>query len=1076
MTVAILLMAMAFAANAQMVLEDFRCRHIVAAIPGNPTILTCDEPHRMEGLHAFTYGSLAASQTPGSTLMVDGVSYTLQTAIDNGVEGQVLIGPNQGTTTQNLLHAINDDGIGKGTNYSSATSAHPTAFAMFAGGSMGQAFLVYAQAAGMAGTSVTVSASGSLTVTGTVLKLQWMAMLTGATGAWTGMGSTATPKFYNNPASSNMATYVSPTQFSIPFNSAGLTWDQVNVQARRASGDGTSLVYGYTDSGWATTDNFVDGWQIVEPACTDTSNDLACSGGYTKPENQKGYMCRGGSISDLSVSGGTITLTLNGLWQNCSTYPALAPGVVVWPRGFYAYTTGTNPLSLPAQPLAGYFASMGTNNTACGGPRYPANLNDCEGFVVQTVDTVNNGSQTQITIRNPGLQDGDYGSGTCTTHCMGSTSAAGYLATTWLASPYGYFLPRWGGYYAPGIGTIGTLKSGLYPPPTQVNRLIANVTYNVNIDRRGTYAFELGTYVEGQPGSLQGSMAHYYHDLDFRVYANQRYKLEFTGVPSHQVNEPGTGRWMANPNSFSPYYGFAGSGNPAYSYWYGMADFYFDGPNSYTTVNPTPGISPTYRSILMDTVLGEPDEWVPNRASVWSPQRYIGGVLTDSPGYEVHWFTANTGALYQVRYSSVTSLKTVGWSNATDGGTVSAQNSYEYYWQSPVMGQQQPGVWIGIRPVMPVTWAATVGNAFWVGTDLDPAMTAGDHVTVWLNGTTATDVASTSVQPRQVWWLYQPSYPYQGVWSGSGGLLNIVAFGGTCTANFSGNHNLVPGWKIKVLGTINTALGSGMYDQSTVDYRVTATPTPQSLQFSCPGVPSATYASDGNAAAGTHMAIMSYPGVLVPGNSPGYAGGGSMVSTEENKGFAEISLLHGGPKPLLRLAENPTSQAVILAYNSPDTGACSTAVSGSGTGTGAHQDAGGLAARTAVFGGLSAATPYTFEVLCGQGSTDSVASYTTGPTPQPGQTRQVTVAATPPATTNQADNLVIEYGSSPSALNTWVNAACAGSGRCTGGFTANRDSVIWVRRRWCRNRGADPGCANPANELGRSLADPISVP
>lgn len=56
--------------------------------------------------------------------------YTFKTVINNGTPREVLIGANAYECLQNLLHAINDDGTGKGTLYSTATAAaHATVVA-----------------------------------------------------------------------------------------------------------------------------------------------------------------------------------------------------------------------------------------------------------------------------------------------------------------------------------------------------------------------------------------------------------------------------------------------------------------------------------------------------------------------------------------------------------------------------------------------------------------------------------------------------------------------------------------------------------------------------------------------------------------------------------------------------------------------------------------------------------------------------------------------------------------------------------------------------------------------------------
>ena len=137
----------------------------------------------------------------------------------------------------------------------------------------------------------------------------------------------------------------------------------------------------------------------------------------------------------------------------------------------------------------------------------------------------------------------------------------------------------------------------------------------------------------------------------------------------------------------------------------------------------------------------------------------------------------------------------------------------------------------------------------------------------------------------------------------AGTLVNIVAAGGggsgeSCTATFTVNHNILPGWMIWVAGATSTNLSPvGAYST----YKVTSVPSPNSLTFNCPNVPDGTYDSDYGAA--YPLGIVTFPGVAL---DPGTAGNGAysnkctslgncgqIVSTEDNRNFAEISLSAG---------------------------------------------------------------------------------------------------------------------------------------------------------------------------------------
>jgi hypothetical protein len=67
----------------------------------------------------------------GNTCTIDGVTYTFKAAINNANPREVRIGASWQETLQAFVHAVNDDGVGKGTAYSSATTAHATARASY---------------------------------------------------------------------------------------------------------------------------------------------------------------------------------------------------------------------------------------------------------------------------------------------------------------------------------------------------------------------------------------------------------------------------------------------------------------------------------------------------------------------------------------------------------------------------------------------------------------------------------------------------------------------------------------------------------------------------------------------------------------------------------------------------------------------------------------------------------------------------------------------------------------------------------------------------------------------------------
>jgi hypothetical protein len=907
----VLILSAAAVLKTQIVVEDFKGCAVASVAPGAPTVVTCSNAHGYDGIAASTYVSLD-SLADGSTVSAGLATWTLKSRIDNAVPGQILIESDTTHTMMNIVNGINDTGVGRGVKYSSASSAAPDCFAMNAATSSGT-FWIMAKAGGPSGEAIRVSGSGGLSVEAPTLIQQIPLMVSGAAGAWAAIGSNATPRQYVALVPSMIGRVISPTQLSIPFDSTGLTWDgQAGILVRRATfSDANEFVSVNQDEGWATTEAYTaNGFSVTTPTCGDPANDDACSQGFQRPENQKNYGCTGGvTISSFVVSGGVITVNLSGVYTNCPSFPSLAPGTLVWVRGGYAYTTANNPNGYPAQSAANALSSSAGGYHCLplavpdsSNPPHTVPSETCRGFVVQSVTTV--GSQTQVTLKNNGLLDGRYTLSCADGHCPVYSTSTGYLWITWWAAPYVTINTRSGGYFSPGMGLVGYSKSGAYSAvnnPRGVNRMRTYMLSNINADVTGYVTnFQIGTYVAGQGNQVQGSQVHYYHDFDPRLYQNSWTLVEATGTPTHCVCESGNGIWPNNPTILNPYSNFTGTGAPAWSYWYGENTLYLDGPG-YTTSRI--GMSPTYNRFVLDSIPDEPDEWVPNRTASWSQSRYISGSLTASPGYEVSWVTAPVSNItYQVRYSTTGSLKTLGFSKGLcKNGTTAcdsmdivsvvpsglAKGDYEYLWQSSALPAPSPTTWIGIRPIMPITWAAKSGQAYWLGSELDPMMAPGDHVTVALNGNNSGNVATLAAQPRQVWFLHVPSDPSSSSWSGLGQLSSIVAAAGTCQVNLNGvPHNLVPGWKIMVLGTSNAVLGNGGYYSQAAFYTVSAVISATQFQFSCAGVPDGTYNSDASPAA--HMSVMSYPGIQIPGSSPGYVSGGTITNAEDNKNFTEL--------------------------------------------------------------------------------------------------------------------------------------------------------------------------------------------
>ncbi len=110
-----------------------------------------------DALGASNWLSTTGNPSNAQTCTIDGYVYTFKTAIIDANPREVLIDTTWQQTIQNLVHCINDDGIGEGTKYSSATTAHPNVTASY-NSSSGYCY-VSTNATGPTAAPVTVSES-----------------------------------------------------------------------------------------------------------------------------------------------------------------------------------------------------------------------------------------------------------------------------------------------------------------------------------------------------------------------------------------------------------------------------------------------------------------------------------------------------------------------------------------------------------------------------------------------------------------------------------------------------------------------------------------------------------------------------------------------------------------------------------------------------------------------------------------------------------------------------------------------------------------------------------------------------
>jgi hypothetical protein len=307
-------------------------------------------------------------------------------------------------------------------------------------------------------------------------------------------------------------------------------------------------------------------------------------------------------------------------------------------------------------------------------------------------------------------------------------------------------------------------------------------------------------------------------------------------------------------------------------------------------------------------------------------------------------------------------------------------------------------------------------------------------------------------------------------------LKNIVADGaGACTVNLNGTHSLVPGWPFYLAGSTSNALTPGVStappNSGLKIYTVATVPNNSSWTFSCPGVAAGTYDQDYSAYS-VYLSVMAFPGVAIAGTGSGaYTSGGTVFSAEDIKNFTEIELYpYDSPpgKMRPRFGGMNTATGALLAYEAPDAAPCTTSLAPSGP---TFTDAGGIRSRVQPITGLSPGTTYSFSLACGATKLFS-GSFSTG-TNGPGGETQIEIVATPVSAA--ADNLFVDYGTAPNALTNSASTGCGNSSACALRFRYTSGSILWLRRRWCKNRASDPACELPGNQLARSAPQAVTV-
>jgi hypothetical protein len=449
-----------FAADSTMV--DFTCATVTGATVDSPavgqTTLTCAAPHTYAG-NASAFLSIPTAPVNGDTFTIAGPSgtqtYTLVTTVNNSVANQIQIptAAESGGLAANIRFvaayritaAINGTAQAfecqsaspsaatcpmtqmAGVYYSTSTVANPD---VRAGVEYNGKIWIQAITPGVGGQSILLSHTGTnLTFLAldavhviTNLKIQWFVFLSGATGTWTGI---------NRPYANVVnwpATYVSPTEFSVYYNShTSGSFSGQTLGVWRANAQNFRFMYGDTDQNWATTTTQQEGQlSITIPGCLPASNDFDCAAGFGRPDNQKGYADTG-QITSFVVSGGVATVTWASAWVQHVATDTMAVNAPVWFRGYQKYFNAA-PVTAVASDGSGHYQITASNHGCLS----------TDLAAVNSTGTTADGEAQALTVvdaNNIILSASTYAAGwvsggtlTCNPNGFSSQAEAGYMS------------------------------------------------------------------------------------------------------------------------------------------------------------------------------------------------------------------------------------------------------------------------------------------------------------------------------------------------------------------------------------------------------------------------------------------------------------------------------------------------------------------------------------------------------------------------------------------------------------------------------------------------------------------------
>jgi hypothetical protein len=440
---------------------------------------------------------------------------------------------------------------------------------------------------------------------------------------------------------------------------------------------------------------------------------------------------------------------------------------------------------------------------------------------------------------------------------------------------YQNFFPRGrGGYTYPESWISNYVLSGALAATTNRLRYYFRPSKTVLKPANPTSSVDWGTYVHdpNNPDKQQGN--HYYHSSWANMYANQWILYEITNRPNHQVSQPDNyWNWPADPEFYVPNQSYQ---NGKVHYIENLTRFYFDtgygSGSGVSGIDAFTGETIDWSTYSFNAVTNEPDGFVAERTATYN-----------GAAYEVNFMAPNNlsqhGTIYNVRYST-NDIKSIGWSSAIDGGTVTSRGgSYGYAtWTSPKMHAASV-LYIGIRPQM-LIYSVTNTTPIMVQPEQDSFLSTGDQVAIKNVGgcTKANGTWTVTLLDRASWNKFDET------------LVGIsVDKSGNVAFSTRQPHNLQIGRRVLVpFSGLSNELDTG-------HYLITNVPSPTTFIVHDSSAVPGNYNSD------NRLAVYALQAITLNGSmgcNSTYTNGGTVTAIDDFKNFAEVVFAPPAPRPI----------------------------------------------------------------------------------------------------------------------------------------------------------------------------------